>query len=91
MSASNTGESTASIVARGDDAAWLVIRARLRPGARLRRVPKLKRSYLLTDAGDPSGPGISDARLRKLLASGTLAEAGIDTYMLADTQASGSV
>ncbi len=78
-----TGESTRSIVARGDDKAWPWVRAELVAGATLLRVPKLRRAY--PDRGDgPYGKGISDTRVRTLERQGVLRFVGVDRYALAE-------
>lgn len=83
MSAPDTGWSTASIVASGDDRSWPHIERELQAGAILLRVAKLKRSYCDKGQG-PYGPGISDARVRKLEKAGTLKHVGVDRYALAN-------
>lgn len=80
---SETGESTASIIARGDDESWPRVMAELQSGAILLRVPKLRRGY--SDRGQgPYGSGISDARIRKLEGEGILRHIGVDRYSLGD-------
>jgi hypothetical protein len=79
----DAGESTASINARGDDASWPSVLAELQTGATLLRVPKLRRAY--ADRGNgPYGPGISEARIRKLERAGVLRNAGVDRYALVE-------
>lgn len=77
----DTGESTASIVARGDDRAWPAVLQALQAGATLLYVPKVRRAYI--DRGEgPVGPGISATRVRKLERAGTIRHAGVDRYAL---------
>lgn len=76
-----TGESTASITSRADDAAWTVIVMDIHKGAFVRRVPKLKKSYSDFGTGPQSG-GLSDTRLRKLEAEGVIRATGLDRYDL---------
>lgn len=81
MTRCETGESTASIVARGDDARWSTLVEELRTGATLLRVPKLKHGY--ADRGQGAyGGGISDTRIRKLEKNGVLRNIGVDRYEL---------
>jgi len=83
MTRNDVGESIASLNARSDDLVWQVIEPLLRAGGRLRRVPKLKKSY--ADMGDgPSRGGISDAKVRKLEAAGTIRHVGVDLYELVE-------
>lgn len=70
----DTGESTAEINRRADELAWATVLPMLHSGAILRRVPKLRRSYV-----DGHG-GLSDAFVRRLLKSNLLQEAGLDQY-----------
>lgn len=79
---SDVGESTRSIIARGDDEAWPRIRQELEAGATLLRVPKLRRAYA-DKADGPYGPGISDTRVRKLEREGVIRHVGVDRYSLA--------
>ncbi len=80
-----TGETTAAIIARGDDRAWPEVLAALRSGATLLRVPKLRTAY--PDRGQgPSGSGISDTRVRKLEREGVLQHVGVDRYALAEKE-----
>jgi hypothetical protein len=79
--AAETGESTASIVKRGDNAAWSAIETALRNGATLKRVPSLRRSYADLGQG-PQGQGISDTRLRSLEHAGIVRVIGVDRYGL---------
>lgn len=77
----DTGESAAAINQRADDACWSVVLPMLQAGATLRRVPKLRRSYV-----DGHG-GISDAGVRRRIKSGDLVEAGLDQFALATATA----
>jgi len=81
----DTGESIASIRARGDDESWPRVLAELREGATLLRVPKLRRGYPDRGAG-VYGSGVSDTWIRKLEAAGVLVYCGVDRYRLADEQ-----
>ena len=71
-----TGESTASIVAREQDRTWARLLPVLRAGATLKRHPKTRRSYV-----DGMG-SLSDAFVRKKVARGELEEAGLDQWKL---------
>jgi len=80
--APDTGESSASINRRADDAAWPFVRAELESGATLLRIPKLRRAY--PDRGNgPYGRGLNDVRVRKLEREGILRHIGVDRYALA--------
>jgi hypothetical protein len=82
MTQPDTGESTASINRRADDAAWPRIEERLKEtGATLLRIPKLKRAYADCGRG-PEGAGISDTRVRHLEKDGVIKFVGVDRYML---------
>lgn len=83
MSQPDSGESAASINARGDDRSWPWIVKELKGGATLVRVPKLRRAYPDQGRG-PYGQGISDTRLRRLEQAGTIHHVGVDRYALSD-------
>lgn len=78
----DTGESTNSIIARGDDHAWPHVEALLKAGATLIRVAKLGRCYVDRGHG-PSSPSLSYTRVRRLERAGVLRFVGIDRYDLA--------
>jgi len=83
MTRADTGESTASIVARSDEQAWRdFILGSLESGATLTRIPKLRKSYADFGQG-PTGAGISDTKLRKLERNGVIRHVGVDRYALA--------
>jgi len=82
----DTGETVASINARGDDRSWPWIMKELQGGATLLRVPKLRRAYPDQGRG-PYGQGITDTRLRKLERAGTIHHVGVDRYALSEVAA----
>ena len=76
--AADTGESTNSIVAAGNQRGWDQILPQLRAGAVLKRDSKTRRSYV-------EGWGsLTDPFVRKRVAAGDLVEAGLDKWRLAD-------
>jgi hypothetical protein len=81
--AKDYGESAAAINRRGDDASWPLVLKELKGGATLKRVPSIKRSYADNGHG-PFGPGLSDARIRKLEKAGTIRFVGVDRYALTE-------
>lgn len=66
-----TGESTASITRRGDDAAWPKIRVALAAGAHLHRPAGLKRYYPFLE-GRPGTGSLSETRVKTLEHGGVL-------------------
>lgn len=75
----DTGESAAAINRRADNVSWEAVLPMLQNGAKLRRIPKLRRSYV------EGRGGISDAGVRRRLKAGELVEAGLDQFALAST------
>jgi len=82
----DTGESSASINRRADDEAWGRMIDGLRAGGHMRRIPKLRKTFLIID-GEPSRGGISDSRLRKMLREHQVVEIGLDTFALSEASA----
>jgi hypothetical protein len=82
---SETGESTASIRARGDQTNWPHVESALRDGAELQRPMGLRDYYTrgLADRDPRNGRGITAAMVRRLEADGVIARVGVDTYKLA--------
>lgn len=84
----DTGESTAAINKRADDAVWPAILDGLRDGARLRIVHTLDRAVLHgLPEDDPrllTGRTLSASRVRRLAREGVLMASGTDEYRLID-------
>lgn len=81
--ACDTGESTASIVRRGDDRAWPRVRLALLAGAELRRPTGLQRYYLYVKTSPSPMPGsLSATRVKTLERCGVLKRAGDESYGL---------
>ncbi|HEY1898614.1 MAG TPA: hypothetical protein VGG49_02365 [Steroidobacteraceae bacterium] len=85
MTQPDTGESTASINRRADDAAWPVIEAALRDGAELYRPTRLRcyATRALADRDPRNGRTISEAAVGRMVAAGKLVRVGVDVYALA--------
>jgi hypothetical protein len=81
VSAPDTGESTASIVAGTNQRGWEQILPKLRAGAVLKREPKVRRSYV-----DGWG-GLTDTFVRRKVAAGELRQVSLDSWKLAPEQA----
>lgn len=82
VSAPETGESTASIIARGDDADWPHVKAALEAGATLLRPSRLDRYYVARDLAIGSR-SLSKTRVKRLEREGVLVHVGVDRYALA--------
>jgi hypothetical protein len=81
MSAPETGESSARINRRSDDAAWPSLLLELEAGATLLHIPKLKRAYADKGQG-PYGAGVTATYVRKLEREGVIKFVGVDRYAL---------
>ena len=75
--ANETGESTASINRRADDAAWPEIEKQLRAGELLTKPPRLKDYFT-----SKSGRRLSQARVYKLEKEGVLELIGVHIYAI---------
>lgn len=78
----DTGESTAAIVARGDDRSWEVVAVMLLNGATLVRVPRLKGYYYTDDGRRVGQSALSATRVGKLERLNVLERVGVDRYGL---------
>lgn len=76
MSAPPTGETTAEINSRSNDASWHVLLPLLRAGGTLRR--ERTGYYYVEGRG-----GLTPARIRKLEQDGVIRRVGVDAYSLA--------
>lgn len=80
----DTGESTATIVARADSIAWDMMLPLLKAGAPIVRFPRLRRSYARDVQKGLTVGGISDSRIRKLERDGIITHTGVDRYALVE-------
>lgn len=77
----DTGESTASIRRRHDQANWPRVLEALRAGAHLTKPPKLDH-YYVTFGDRPGGGSLSATYVRALEAKGLLQNVGVHRYAL---------
>lgn len=81
---SESGESTTSIIRRGDDEAWPAVRSALEAGGWLRVHHRIERAAVegLAEKDLRSGRTISSTRVRRLEREGVLERCGVDVYTL---------
>lgn len=87
MTTCDTGESTASINRRQDDAAWPHVHRALVAGAELRRPSGLKRYYPYVRENPCIAPGsLSETRVKTLERSGMLRRLESGAYVMVETK-----
>jgi hypothetical protein len=87
MQVPETGETTTSIIRRGNDEAWAAIRPMMENGTLLKRAPKPPYNYYTQEpCGFFGAKGLTPGRVAKLVRDGEIEQAGADTYRLAGNQ-----